>query len=247
LSETGTPTPTANPYLRFTDSAFFGSTATVNNSAKIELTNTNAFASMMRHYGVNGSVQNSTGFLTGYANRNVFTIDLAALPASGVISSYFGIKIGTLAVSTTTQGIFIEIKQRSGGGAWDLFARWSLNTTFPTQQTATLLPVTTTLSNFYGQYQIEFFNPVYVYNSQFFNFVRFNWNVLKDGVTLASSLSYTNLEMNYNQLNLCDNTYYFAQAQDTDNADATFDNFGIGLNGNLSCLPSAIPPTAPSP
>jgi hypothetical protein len=246
LSETGTPTPTVNPYLRPTDSAFFGTTGTVNSSAEIELTNTNAFAGMERHFGVNGSVQTSTGYLTGYANRNVFNIDLVALPASGVISCYFGIKVGTLSVSSTTQGIFIDIRERSGGGAWDLLARWSLNTAFPTQQTATLLPATTNLSNFYGTYQIEFFNPVYVYNSQFFNFVRFNWNVLKDGVTLASSSSYTNLEINYNFRNLCDNTYYFAQVQDSDNADATFDNFGIGLNGNLSCLPLA-PPPAPGP
>jgi len=246
LSETGTPTPTANPYLRFTDSAFFGSTATVNNSAEIELTNTNAFASMMRHYGVNGSVQNSTGFLTGYANRNVFTIDLVDLPASGVISCHFGIFVGS-GNDDSGQGIKIQINERSGGGAWDCEAYWSLNTTFPTNQTATLLPVTTTLSNFYGRYQIEFFNPVYVYNSQFFNFVRFNWNVVKDGITLASSTSYTNLEMNYNAFNLCDDTYYFARVQDTGNADATFDNFGIGLNGNLSCLPSATPPAAPGP
>ena len=249
MSETGTPTPTVNPYLRPTDAAFFGTTGTVNSSAEIELTNTNAFAGMMRHFGVNGSIQTSTGYLTGYANRNVFTIDLVDLPASGVISCYFGIKLGTLGFSSSTQGIFIEIKERSGGGTWDMFARWSLNNPFPTQQTATIASGVTNISTLYGRYQIEFFNPIYSYTSANLNHIEFDWNVVQDGITVATSAANSTMEINYNDPtnNLCEDTYYFAQVQDTGTADATFDNFGIGLNGNLSCLPSATPPAAPGP
>jgi len=238
LSPSGTPTPSFNPYL---DVYPTQTTATVNSSQQLVLSGSAQSLGVKRHFGVNGNIQNGTGFLTGYANRNVFTVDYVAAPSS-LDNAKFGINLDSLLggyfyisqeyLSTARYDLKILYKEASGGNTITVLSNVA--------QSAIL-----------ARYQLFFYNPVYTYTSAFLQTIDFDWEVYKDGVSLATSAANSKLRLNYGQIDLCNNTTYRAEATVTGGGtNITIDNFGIGLNGNLSCLPSATPappPPAPGP
>tara|TARA_R110000787_G_scaffold284106_1_gene397507 strand:+ start:150 stop:866 length:717 start_codon:yes stop_codon:yes gene_type:complete len=237
LSPSGTPTPNFNPYL---DLYPTNTTATVNSSQQLVISGTSTALGVKRHFGVNGNIQNGTGFLTGYANRNVFTVDYVAAP-SFLNSAKFGIELDS------QYGGYFFIRQQFVSGPpsrYDLRVLWrQANSGGGSGQGYVKVLSSVAQSAILARYQLVFYNPVYIYSNVFIQTIDFDWEVYKDGVSVATSAANTKLRFYYNQIDLCNNTTY--EAEVLGNTNITIDNFGIGLNGNLSCLPAASP--APPP
>jgi len=217
--------------------------ATVNSTPELVLSSTQQRAGTQRQFGVDGNIQAGTGYLTGFANRNVFTIDYVSAPAQ-MDTVEFGIKFANLPFNSSSS--YFAFAQSPGITQ----TRYDLDLIYSDSGFGTTINILSNVpqSNLYARFQLQFFNPVFNYVNALNQSIDFDWAAFQDGVNIADSTSNNKLRLKFNQFDLCNNTYYFIEGRAFNSGtNVTFDNFGIGLNGNLSCIPSAIPTPPPAP
>ena len=248
LSPTTPPTPSANPYVAEPQPAKQDTTITVNSSGQAVTTTApgDTFAGFYRHFGVDGDLASGTGYLTGYSNRNVFSIDLVDIGDESLFS------VAVTSEATVSDGYKkgIQIKfDRLSNTNYDVKVEWQYFTGifFSTKEVTVL--TNQSAASLAGTYQIEFYNPVYANPSTLYGTIDWDWQATKDGVTLTSSAGSNGKSIwRFLSSDLCNLSGICVNTQNLYNTvDFTIDNFGIGLNGNLSCLPSPTPPSAPGP
>ena len=244
LSPTTTPTPTWNPYVAELNR--LNTTLTVNAAAEaVASVTTGNFAGFYRHFGVSGKLQSGTGYNTGYSNRNVFSVDLVDI---GGLTD-LAMSVGSEATESDgwTKGLYFRFARTTVGAGvnWDVFVRWRYFDGISNQFQEVQVLTNKLKADLYATYQIEFYNPVYSSPSILFGRIEWEWKATIDGLVVANS-SATNPKASWEFLNydLCNLTGITVTGQDVVNPGMSFtvDNFGIGLNGDLSCLPSPVPP-----
>lgn len=243
LSPTAPPTPSSNPYLVEPQSSKSQTVITVNSSAQAVTTNGvgGSFAGFYRHFGVNGNLALGTGYETGYNKRNVFSFDLVDVGDESFLN--FSASSEATVSDGYKTGIQIEF-QRQSNTNYDVKVIWQYFTgVFYSTKEATVL-TNQSAANLTGTYQIEFYNPVYALPGGSFGTIDWDWQATKDGVSLASSAGSNGKAIwRFFGFDMCNDTGISVTTQNLFNTiNFTIDNFGIGLNGNLGCLPLPVPP-----
>lgn len=246
LSPTTSPTPTLNPYVVEPQTFKQNTKITVNSSAQAVTTtgSGDTFAGFYRRFGVNGNFLLGSGYETGYSKRNVFSIDLVDIGDE----SFFSVAVSSEATVSDGYKKGIQIKfDRLSNGNYDVKVEWQyFNGIFFDTKEVTVL-TNQSAASLAATYQIEFYNPVYSNPTTQYGTIDWDWQATKDGVTLTSSAGSNGKSLwRFINSDLCNVTGICVNTQNLFNTvDFTIDNFGIGLNGNLSCIP--LPPPAPGP
>ena len=241
LSPTAPPTPSFNPYVVELQPSKSNTVITVNSSAQAVTTNPTggSFAGFYRHFGVNGNLALGTGYETGYNKRNVFSVDLVDVGDESFLN--FSVNSQATAADGYKFGIQFEF-QRQSNTNYDVKVIWRYGTGFTYKEVTVL--TNQSAANLAGTYQIEFYNPVYNIPNTQYGTIDWDWQATKDGVSLASSAGSNGKAIwRFFGSDMCNDTGISVNTQNLYNAiDFTIDNFGIGLNGNLGCLPLPVPP-----
>lgn len=196
---------------------------------------TNARYGIGRHWGVNGT-QTTPSFLSGYANKSYVEADLINIGSGNALSMFFGITANAFPPRFRNN---INLKETATG--WQTRFLFRRSDTLGIQDV--LISTTTTISNLYKTYRLEFYDGGLDVGSY-----GFDWKVKIDGTVVLESNNgvsqiYSRLSLQPNTLdNAWCNSPVFQFFTDLESSLATirpttWDNLAIVINNNTSCLP----------
>ena len=204
---------------------------------------TNNAYGISRHWGVSGG-STTPDFVSGYSNKNTVKIDLVNV-STGDLDVYFGISFAPASPATEQNCIRIY---KSGGAnsAIDFEFREAAGLGALLRRVVSISTGVTD-ANLYKTYQIEYYDGT-LKGSPWAAF-EFEWKILINGVIVAESLTgatrnhgkmsigYAAVPADYWCVTPIANIYQDSVSAPSIAPSTTWDNLGIGINGDVACIP----------